>query len=230
MSSGTKSKLRSSKTKISKSSKNKSSKYSKKSKKLDTDTKNIFSLSNSSKLESGLGKLDDSSKQRKVNLIKLIKKQKHIRKITPKQYCANYKTNILGKANKSLYESCKINQYCRTNKCNRIDQRFDTAKRNKLGMNANSLLFTSINKTCPLTMSDKSRKRCYSNATRKFYEDNGLGDIYKEVLECDKKTCSKERHIFYTNLFRTNKTKKKINIPKLVSMDELADKEIIENN
>jgi hypothetical protein len=192
-------------------------------------TENIFSLTNSNKLTESTT-LANSSKQRKIKLLKLIKKQKHARKITPMQYCANYKNDMLGKSNKQLYESCKINQYCRANKCNKIDQRFDTAKRNKLGVNANALLFTSINKMCPITLSDKSRKRCYNNATRKFYEDNKLGDIYNQVLECDKNTCAKERNIFYSNLFRANKTKKKIHIPKIVNMEELADKETVENN
>lgn len=179
-------------------------------------TENIFSLPNSNKLTKSNNTFNksntqaNSSKQRKIKLLKLIKKQKHARKITPMQYCANYKNDILGKPNKQLYESCKINQYCRSNKCNKIDQRFDIAKRNKLGVNANSLLFTSISKICPITLSDKSksRKRCYNTATRKFYEDNKLGDIYNQVLECDKNTCAKERNIFYSNLFRANKTKK----------------------
>lgn len=187
--------------------------------------KNIFSFTKySSKLKAN---------PRRLNPLKIIRKQKKARKITPQQYCSNYKNDTLGKPNKQLYESCKINQYCRKTKCSGIDKKFDTAKRQKLGINGNSLLFKSINNKCPLTFDErgyKSRRRCVNEATRKFYEDNGLKEIYNQVLECDKKTCAKERKVFYTNLFRANKTKKKIHVPPVIDMEELADKEIVENN
>jgi hypothetical protein len=64
----------------------------------------------------------------------------------------------------------------------------------------------------------------------KFYEDNNLGDVYKNVLECDKKTCAKEKQIFQNNLFRIRKHNKKIKIHKLLVIEDLPDKEMIEIN
>jgi hypothetical protein len=90
---------------------------------------------------------------------------------------------------------------------------------------------SSLYNKCPVEMSDKSRKRCNNRAMLKFYEDNNLGSVYKSVLECDNKTCAKERKIFQNNLFRIrNKKNKKIRIHKPLVIEELPDKEMIEIN
>jgi hypothetical protein len=150
---------------------------------------------------------------------------------TIKQLCEVYKKDILGKVNTPLYNSCKINQYCRKYKCKNIDKKFKQAQINKLGINYNTLLMSSLYSKCPADMIDKNRKRCNNRAMMKFYEDNNLGSVYKSVLECDKKTCAKEKQIFHNNLFRIrNKHQKKIKLNKLLVIEDLPDKEMIEIN
>ena len=61
-------------------------------------------------------------------------------------------------------------------------------------------------------------------------KENNLGDVYDKVLECDKKTCAKEKKIFYTNLFRIHKNKKIGRLPKPLVIEDLPDKEMIEIN
>jgi hypothetical protein len=179
---------------------------------------NIFSSNNLSKKNK-----NNEKKIKKYNWRKA-------RKITIKKYCANYKNDFLGKQNKSLYEACKINQYCRKNKCKDIDRKFDKIKNNKLGKGGIALLLTSITNKCPLDLPNKTKKKCLNKATKKFYEDNGLSDIYNKVLECDKKTCSRERQIFFTNLFRANKTKKRFTMQAQVKLEDIPDQQMIESN
>ena len=150
---------------------------------------------------------------------------------TIKQLCEVYKKNITGKVNTPLYNSCKINQYCRKYKCSNIDKKFKDSQTTKLGINYNTLLLSSLHNKCPSTMPDKNRKRCYNSTMLKFYKDNNLLSDYKKVLECDKKICAKEKEIFNTNLFRIrNKGKKQIRIHKPLNIEELPDKEMIEIN
>jgi hypothetical protein len=150
---------------------------------------------------------------------------------TIKQLCEVYKKNITGKVNTPLYNSCKINQYCRKYKCRNIDKKFKDSQTTKLGINYNTLLLSSLHNKCPSTMPDKNRKRCYNSTMLKFYKDNNLLSDYKKVLECDKKICAKEKEIFNTNLFRIrNKGKKQIRIHKPLNIEELPDKEMIEIN
>jgi hypothetical protein len=150
---------------------------------------------------------------------------------TIKQYCEIYKNDITGKVNMPLYNSCKINQYCRKYKCKNIDKKFKQAQINKLGINYNTLLMSSLYSKCPADMIDKNRKRCNNRAMMKFYEANSLGSLYKNVIECDKKTCAKEKQIFHNNLFRIrNKHQKKIKINKPLIIEDLPDKEMIEIN
>lgn len=150
---------------------------------------------------------------------------------TIKQYCEIYKNDITGKVNMPLYSSCKINQYCRKYKCKNIDKKFKQAQIKKLGINYNTLLMSSLYSKCPVDMADKTRKRCNNRAMMKFYEDNNLGSVYKSVLECDKKTCAKEKKIFHNNLFRIrNKHQKKIKLNKFLVIEDLPDKEMIEIN
>ena len=162
--------------------------------------------------------------------LKLKYDKKKAGKIINKKYCANYKLNYLDKHNKALYNACKINQYCRKTKCKDIDRKFDKIKNNKLGTNGNILLMSSITSSCPIEMSNKSRKKCVNKATKRFYEENNMNDIYNQVLECDKKICAKERQIFFTNLFLANKTKKRIKNPVQVSLEDIPDQQMIEHN
>ena len=69
------------------------------------------------------------------------KKNKSKKKRTIKNNCENYKTNLFGNPNLKLYNSCKINQYCRKYKCKNIDKKFKDAQIKKLGTNYNTLLF-----------------------------------------------------------------------------------------
>lgn len=75
-----------------------------------------------------LDKSDTNTNKKKA---KLKYDRKKAGKITIKKYCANYKHDYLGKHNKSLYNACKINQYCRKTKCKDIDSKFDKIKNNK---------------------------------------------------------------------------------------------------
>ena len=117
-------------------------------------------------------------------------------------------------------------------KCHNIDQRFNKQKYKKLGDGANNLLMGSIYRKCPITMEEKKRNICINNATQTFYNGIELGDIYSQLLKCDKTTCGKERKIFHTNIFRLNKNKnkKKINTPKLINIEDIPDQQLIEIN
>ena len=176
---------------------------------------------------------NNKTNKTKYNLIKAgkpISKPQRNRGMTIKKYCANYKHDYLGKQNKALYDVCKINQYCRKTKCKDIDRKFDKIQNNKLGTNSRVLLTSFITSSCPIEMSNKSRKKCLNKATKRFYEENNMNDIYKQVLECDKKICAKERQNFFTNLFRTNKTKKRIRLPVQVNLEDIPDQQMIERN
>ncbi len=168
--------------------------------------------------------MDDKTKTLSKNL-----KKKH----SIEKYCKTYKYDINGKLNKQLYNSCKINKYCRKYKCNDIDGKMMQTQIKKLGLDYNKLIMKSILNKCPVTISDKNRKRCDTKALKEFYNNNGMGEIYKKVIECDKNICKKEKDIFNTNLFRNKKTKLKIKQKKLLEnaniLDE-PDKDLIESN
>jgi len=185
--------------------------------KSDTNT-NIFTTNSISKTKKQKDKTKAKYNWKKAN------------KITIKKYCSNYKHNTFSKQDKTLYNACQINQHCRKYKCSDVDKKFDSTKNKKLGANGNILLMTSITNKCPIEMSNRSRKKCLNKATKQFYEENGMNDIYNKVLECDKKICAKERQIFLTNLFRTNKTKKRLRQPKQVNLEDIPDREMIETN
>jgi hypothetical protein len=159
---------------------------------------------------------------------KKISKHNKTRKI--KQFCEIYKKDMTGNVNMPLFNSCKINQYCRKYKCKNIDNKFKASQTKKLGTNYNALLMSSLYSKCPSTMNDKNRKRCYTTNMKKFYKENNLEDVYNKVLECDKKTCAKEKEIFYKNLFRIRKNKKKIKAQTQIVIEDLPDKEMIEIN
>jgi hypothetical protein len=171
------------------------------------------------------------ARMRKISFTKKLGLPIHRKKRTINQFCNNYKYNTFGKENKNLFESCKVNQYCRRYKCKDIDRKFNLAKTKKIGVNNNAILITSLFRKCPIGMNNKNRKNCVSKATKKFYDENDLGDMYSKVLECDKNTCSKERKIFHTNIFRIkNKHQKRIRIKPLINLEELPDQEMIEKN
>lgn len=151
---------------------------------------------------------------------------------TIKKFCEIYKKDILGKPTPVLYKSCEVNKFCRKNKCGNIDNKFQKEIIKKLGSNYYILLMSSVNNKCPSTqLSDKIYKRCYKKATKKFYTDMDLGNIYNKVLECDTKTCKKEKDIFHTNLYRIvnkNRIRKTSNNP--IIIEDIPDKEMIEIN
>lgn len=192
--------------------------------KSETNKTDIFTSNNITKKHN-----QTKTEKQKINKKKARARAK-ARKITIKKFCANYKHDSVGQENKALYDACKINQNCRKTKCKDIDKKFDRIKNSKLGKDGNGLLLVSITNKCPLDMSNKSRKKCINKATRKFYEDSNMGDIYNKVLECDKKTCSSERHNFHSALFHANKTKKRIRTPALANLEDIPDQQMIEQN
>ena len=171
-----------------------------------------------------------SSSKKLPNINKLVsplqKLKKRDKKI--KEYCEFYNKDIFGNPAPALFNSCKIHKFCRKTKCKNIDKKFKQAQIKQLGTKYQAALATSIDKKCIHIVSDKNYKNCKTKATKKFYQENNLGDLYNKMLECDNKTCAKEREIFYTNLFRVNKKKKG---PKMVIDDELPpDQYLIETN
>ena len=177
-------------------------------------------------------KIKSSSNTRKLSKRKSIPKstveitKKHDKKI--KEYCEFYNKDIFGNPTPALFNSCKVNKYCRKTKCKNIDKKFKQAQIKELGTKYQSALAASVDKKCLPIISDKNYKNCRTKATKKFYKDNKLGDLYDKMLECDSKTCAKERNIFYTNLFRLNKKKK---APKAKIEDDLPpDQYLIETN
>ena len=150
------------------------------------------------------------------------------------KYCKYFKNDINGKLNKNLYKSCKINKYCRKYKCNNIDIKFNNEQFKKLGPNFNILVLNSLRSECPITDEDNTnRNKCESKALSKFYKQNNMSKIYNKVIECDKKTCSKEKQIFNTNLFRQRQLKLKKKQKEVIDEDnfmEEADIEMIEKN
>ena len=176
-----------------------------------------------SKKNSPLESKTKSISFKNLNKKSFIKKMKHSAKLKAKgniknkykhrsveSYCgAFYKKDILGKVNKDLYESCKINKYCRKNKCDKIDEKMVKEQTKKLGKNYNMYIQPYLRQHCPLTVTNKNRQLCEAKTLKTFYEKYDMGDLYNKLLECDKITCAKEKKIFYTNLFRTKQIKLK---------------------
>jgi hypothetical protein len=181
-----------------------------------------------------------------LNKKSFIKNMKHSAKIKGKKenkykqrsvesYCGTlYKKDILGRVNKDLYESCKVNKYCRKNKCDKIDEKMVKVQENKFGKKYNIFIQSYLRQHCPLTVTNKNRQLCEKKTLKKFYEKYDMDDLYNKLLECDKLTCAKEKKIFYTNLFRTNqiklKKKQKIILAKLEEQENPEpDMDLIEN-
>ena len=135
------------------------------------------------------------------------------------KYCGFYKNDINGKPNKKLYNSCKINKYCRKYKCQDIDSKILKAKQKYIGHNYNKIIFDNIKSFCPVNnqsildedeiKNTKKQKQCEKKAIKQIYKDNNLEDIYKKSIECDNIICSKEQKIFNINLFRQKQIKLK---------------------
>lgn len=147
-----------------------------------------------------------------------------------KEFCEIYKKDILGNPTPVLYKSCKVNRYCRKTKCKNIDKKFKREVINKLGSSYNVLLQSSIFSKCPNTMPEARRPRCVKTAMKRFYNENDLGNIYSKVEDCDMKTCAKERQIFYTNLFRTNKKHKRTKPQHQIKIEDMPDEQMIRIN
>ena len=166
------------------------------------------------------------SKHTKSKHTKLSNKLK--KKRTIEKYCSFYKNDITGKLNKQLYRSCKINKYCRKYKCKSIDEKMIKEQKKKLGQNYNTLILSSLRSACPITDEDnyKNRNKCETKALHKFYKANNMNELYNKVIECDKKTCAKEKQIFNTNLFRQRQIKLKKNKEKSLMLINLWNKKI----
>lgn len=148
------------------------------------------------------------------------------------KYCSIYKTDIDGKPNKNkkLYKTCKLSRYCRKYKCNNIDAKLTKAMAKQFGENYKDLLFNKIRDSCPLKLHSNSNydddddglydgsrdgngsdsdmknlRQCELKATRQFYKDNKMSDLYKKVVRCDNILCAKEHKLFNKNLFEYNK-------------------------
>ena len=195
-------------------------------------SKQTKSKSSKSKSKSKSKSSKSTSKSKSNNTsIKSHHKKKYKRNI--EKYCKYYKTDINGKINKPLYNSCKTNKYCRKYKCKNIDEKLIKGLTKKLGSNYNNLIVESLFNDCHMFDEKKERHKCENNALIKFYKTHDMNDIYDKVLECDNKTCSKEKKKFNTNLFNTNHLhfqKKQLDILEAQHNIEEPDIEMIEKN
>ena len=180
------------------------------------DSKNTKSKRKSSQSKASKKNTSYSISLKNLNKKSFIKKMKHSAKAKKKpykprsveSYCGSfYKKDILGKVNKDLYESCKINKYCRKNKCDKIDEKMVKEQTKKLGKNYNMFIQPYLRQHCPLTVTNKNTQLCETKTLKKLYQKYDMDDLYNKLLECDKMTCAKEKKIFYTNLFRTKQIK-----------------------
>ncbi len=174
-----------------------------------------------------------------LNKKSFLKKMKHsaknkanLKKYKPRSvesYCGTfYKKDILGKVNKELYESCKINKYCRKNKCDKIDEKMVKEQTNKLGKNYNMFIQGYLRQHCPLTVTTKNRHLCETKTLKKLYKKYDMDELYNKLLECDKITCAKEKEIFYTNLFRTKQIKLKKKQKIILAVEEAKEEDNLE--
>ena len=192
---------------------NKSKKKAKSNKSSNSKSKYSISLKNLNK-KSFIKNLKHSAK--------LKAKVKQYKPRSVESYCGTfYKKDILGKINKDLYESCKINKYCRKNKCDNIDEKMIKEQTAKLGKNYNMFIQGYLSQHCPLTVTKKNRQICEKKTLQKLYKKYDMNDLYNKLNECDKITCIKEKKIFYTNLFRTKQIKLKKK-QKIILLEEEA--------
>ena len=178
------------------------------------------------------------SKNTKSNNTRKTKIKKNKKQHIIDKYCGYYKTDINGKINKNLYNSCKINKYCRKYKCQDIDYKMIKAKQNNIGFNYNKIIFDKIKESCNQNRIDedkvlfkKKNKRCEINVIENIYKDNNLHELYNKSKECDKVICAKEQKIFNQNLFRQKQLKMKKSQTKKIKKNDLkneVDMDLIE--
>ena len=94
------------------------------SKKLSSSSRKLSSRNISDTLLKTTLRKTKTHKTHKLNKVKYNKRPHNIDK-----YCGFYKTDINGKINKKLYNSCKINKYCRKYKCQDIDSKMINIKK-----------------------------------------------------------------------------------------------------
>ena len=142
--------------------------------------------------------------------------------------CKIYKADLAGKPTKYLYSTCKAEKFCRKYKCKDIDRNIYKTLTNKLGANHRNIILNTVRTTCPVYLSDAARKKCQTKTVANFYKSNGMEEMYNSLIECDKKTCAKEKQAFYMALYRQKKLKLKKQEKALIDTDELeADQDLI---
>ena len=146
-----------------------------------------------------ISKIQKSKKSKTSKHSKKSKTSKHSKKSINK-HCSYYKTDINGKINKKLYNSCKINKYCRKYKCKDIDFKILLAKQKNIGLNYNKIIFDKINEKCNKNIINedddekilnRKNKNCVSNTIKNIYKDNNMTELYNKSKECDKIICAK---------------------------------------
>lgn len=140
------------------------------------------------------------------------KTKKNLRDSNLKKFennCKNYKKDINGRKTDKTFTSCVINQSCRHYKCKNIDKKIVEERHTKLGADYYKLLYNRLNLNCSKLNTPRSKKRCELRNIKEFHNENDMGPIYDKLLECDNKTCAKEKQIFRTNIYRSRKIKMK---------------------
>jgi len=206
----------------------------------DKNNSNSYSNSNSNdKKTHKTHKTNNSKLNNEVNTFinfnlekkSFIKKMKHSAKLKAKNkknkplsienYCKTFhKIDILGNTNNELYKSCKIHKYCRKTKCKKIDEVNTRELKKRFGINYNMYIQNHLRQNCPLTISLKNRNKCENKTLKTFYNKYGIGDVYTKLNDCNKVICSKEKKIFYNNLFRTKQIKLKKNQKLLLAKEK----------
>lgn len=212
-----------------------SKKIKSKTNKKTTTRKTTFKLfgKSSSSSKDTSNKLTRKNKLTSKNKLKTIQKLKtksktKSKKITSSQpsdkkttnivaACNIYKKDLKGKINKVLYNSCKIHKYCRKYNCNDIDNEVKTTLTKKFGNTYPKILFKYIRGEC---FGGERKKKCEQKAIAKFYKENELAELHNKLIECDKKTCKKEKDIFYTNLYRHHRQKMR-KVEKTISEEDM---------
>jgi len=172
-------------------------------------TKTSKKSSTKNTLKNNLNKLNKKTYIKKLK--HSVKKNiKHYKPRSVEAYCkAFYKFDINGKPNKNLYNSCKIHKYCRKNKCKAIDDKIMKKTEQTLGPKYNYTIKSKLIKGCKAIQSIKNKNKCEIKLLKNLYNNYNMGDLYNKLIECDEKTCIKEKTIFYNNLFRINQFKLK---------------------
>ena len=103
---------------------------------------------------------------------------------------------------------------------NKIDAKNAKELTKHFGNNYNMYIQSHLKENCPSTISSKNVKKCETKTLKELYTKYGIVDIYNKLNNCDKVICSKEKKIFYDNLFRTKQIKLKKNQRLLLAQKE----------